>query len=406
VARFDFSLMCLRYSGTLHRPASYWATDIEELRLMKKKWFLACACVLPAFALADEVGHWYVTPSFGGVSVDNDRPVEDKDWLYGFAIGKHLTPAWSAELNVNGAQVGGGPLRSDLSLYGNSLDLLRVFNRDGVFSPYIGIGAGVLENDFSPGSNATDFMAQAGLGAFVQLWENSSGSTTLSLRPDLKARWDDTGAQGYLHDFIATLGFQLSFGAGRAPPPAPTEPPPPPPPPPAQTAPAPPPPPVAAAADSDKDGVIDDNDACPGTPPGVAVDARGCPQKGSITLEGVTFDVNSANLTGPSLPVLTEIAEGLKKYPRLKVELQGHTDNSGADAYNLTLSQKRANAVREYLLQQGVPSSQLTARGYGESQPIDSNTTAEGRAKNRRVVMFVLENPGDVQVQGEGQVQP
>jgi OmpA-OmpF porin, OOP family len=373
---------------------------------MKKKWFLACICALPTLALADEAGHWYVTPSFGGVSVDNDRPVEDKDWLYGFAIGKHLSPAWSAELNVNGAQVGGGPLRSDLSLYGGSLDLLRVFNRDGVFSPYIGIGAGVLENDFSPGPNATDFMAQAGVGAFVQLWENSSGSTTLSLRPDLKARWDDTGAQGYLHDFIATLGLQLSFGAGSPPPPAPAEPPPPPPPPPAQTAPAPPPPPVAAAADTDKDGVIDDNDGCPGTPPGVAVDARGCPQKGSITLEGVTFDVNSANLTSQSLPVLTEIAEGLKKYPRLKVELQGHTDNSGADAYNLTLSQKRASAVRDYLLQQGVPGSQLTARGYGESQPVDSNATAEGRAKNRRVVMFVLENPGDVQVQGEGQVQP
>jgi OmpA-OmpF porin, OOP family len=368
-----------------------------------KQWILAFVCAAPTLAAADEVGHWYVTPSFGGISVDNDRPVEDKDWLYGLAIGKHLSPGWSLELNANGAQVGGGPLRSDLNLYGNSLDLLRVFNRNGVFAPYIGIGAGVVEDDFSPGPNQTDFMAQAGLGAFIRLYENSDGSTQLSLRPDIKARWDDTGAQGYLHDYIATLGFQLSFGAATNKAPEPVAAPPPPPPPQA-AAPTPPPPPPPPG-DADKDGVTDDIDQCPNTPPGVAVDARGCPQKGSITLEGVTFDVNSANLTGQSMPVLNELAAGLKKYPRLRVELQGHTDNSGADAYNLTLSQKRANSVREYLLQQGVPGAQLSAKGYGESQPIESNTTPDGRAKNRRVVMLVLENPGDVQIQGEGQVQ-
>jgi OOP family OmpA-OmpF porin len=153
--------------------------------------------------------------------------------------------------------------------------------------------------------------------------------------------------------------------------------------------------------------VTDNIDQCPNTPRGAAVDAKGCPLKAkeSIVLEGVTFDVNSARLTMQSQPILNDVADGLKKHPRMKVELQGHTDDTGPDAYNLSLSKKRADAVREYLLTQGVPGTQLTAKGYGESQPLDNNKTPEGRSKNRRVVMYVIENPGDVQVEGEGKVQ-
>jgi OOP family OmpA-OmpF porin len=113
------------------------------------------------------------------------------------------------------------------------------------------------------------------------------------------------------------------------------------------------------------------------------------------------IELNSAELTVESRPILTRVAENLKKYPRLRVELQGHTDSSGSDEYNLKLSERRANAVREYLISQGVSSQQLLARGYGETQPIADNSTAEGRAQNRRVVMKVLENPGDVEVLGE-----
>src|SRR5436190_1327329 len=112
----------------------------------------------------------------------------------------------------------------------------------------------------------------------------------------------------------------------------------------------------------------------------------------------VTFDVNSAHLTGGSESILKGVADDLKKYPRLRIELQGHTDNSGADAYNLKLSQQRANAVREHLVEQGVPAASLMAKGYGESMPVESNDTPEGRAHNRRVVMTVIENPGDVEV--------
>ena len=74
----------------------------------------------------------------------------------------------------------------------------------------------------------------------------------------------------------------------------------------------------------------------------------------------------------------------------MSVEAQGHTDSQGSDAYNLRLSQQRAESVREYLVSQGVEPGRITARGYGESQPIASNDTADGRATNRRVTLRII----------------
>jgi OOP family OmpA-OmpF porin len=370
----------------LARPALRWSVP-------------ALVIAAPAIAAADEVGHWYIAPQIGGISVDNDRPLQDKDWLYGLAVGKAVNRGLNVEVNLNGSQIGGGPGRSDLSLYGGSLDLLGVFNRGGVVQPFLSAGLGVAQNDRpkSDGGDATDFMSQVGVGMFIKAWESGDGSRTFSLRPELKARWDDAGAEGHLRDYLGLLGFQFSFGS---PPPKPIEAAPPAPP-----APPPPPPPPPAPGDQDKDGVPDNVDKCPDTPAGVAVDAYGCTRKGSITLEGVTFEYNSANLKPESRSALDNVAADLKKYPRLKIELQGHTDSAGPDAYNLKLSQQRADSVRRYLVDQGVPESRLVAKGYGESQPIADNKTEAGRALNRRVVMSVLDNPGDVEVQGEGKVE-
>jgi OOP family OmpA-OmpF porin len=356
------------------------------------------ALMVPVVAGASDVGRTYVTPQAGVLRADRDRPVDEWNWLGGITFGHHFSEAISGEVTLNGtaldSEVAGIP---NLSVYGGSLDLLFVFGREHAFAPYLGIGAGALENQFTPGSDDQHAMGQVSVGAFWRLWE--SGSKSLALRPDFKARWDDAHSSGRLLDYIGTLGLQFSFGS--------EPPPPPPPPPPAAAAPLPSPPPAVPQAppDSDGDGVTDDRDRCPGTPAGVAVDADGCPQKGSITLEGVTFDYNSAQLTPTSLYVLDEVAEGLKKHPRLRVELQGHTDSKGSAAYNLALSERRANAVHDYLIKENVPSAQITAKGYGEAQPIADNATEAGRARNRRVVMFVLDNPGDVKVEGEGAVK-
>jgi OOP family OmpA-OmpF porin len=352
-----------------------------------------CALVLAAMptmpAMADDAGHWYLAPQVGGFWSDRDRNVEDEDWLFGLSAGKHLNDRWSLEANINTTRLE-APGGRDVSLRGTSLDLLRVFARDKAVSPYLTVGAGAVHSDLGTGPHDDQLMLQAGVGLLARVWRNESGTRTLSLRPEVKARWEDAGRFGYFRDYLATVGLQFSFGPQRvaeqpalpaAPAPAP--------------APAPRP---APPADSDGDGVVDSQDRCPGTPRGVAVDANGCEQKGSITLEGVSFELNSADLTAASLPVLARIAADLKKYPGLRVEVQGHTDSSGSDRYNLSLSERRAQAVRAYLIDQGVSSGQVEARGYGESQPIADNSTAAGRARNRRVDMKVLENTANVEV--------
>ena len=137
--------------------------------------------------------------------------------------------------------------------------------------------------------------------------------------------------------------------------------------------------------DSDGDGVVDRLDECPGTPRGATVDARGCERQ--LHLRDVTFEFDSAQLTAPAREYLNTIADTLIQRGRFAIEVQGHTDSVGADAYNLGLSQRRAESVRDYLVERGVPASRLKATGFGETQPIESNETEEGRALNRRVTL-------------------
>lgn len=146
--------------------------------------------------------------------------------------------------------------------------------------------------------------------------------------------------------------------------------------------------------DSDGDGVMDNADRCPNTPAGTTVDAAGCPalfQPGQTTLvlQGVTFATNKADLTPESKEILDRMAERFHGLmvpgATIKVEVAGHTDNVGSRAYNTRLSQARAESVKAYLVSKGVPADMLTAKGYGEDRPVDTNATVEGRANNRRV---------------------
>ena len=134
--------------------------------------------------------------------------------------------------------------------------------------------------------------------------------------------------------------------------------------------------------DDDKDGVENSLDKCPNTPAGIAVNSDGCPQ--TINLN-INFENNSYKVKEESLPKIEELANFLKKYKNYKAEIIGYTDNRGSYAYNKKLSQKRAEELKKLLIERGVERSRLKAIGMGELNPIASNDTPEGRAKNRRV---------------------
>ena len=107
---------------------------------------------------------------------------------------------------------------------------------------------------------------------------------------------------------------------------------------------------------------------------------------------GVNFATNKFNINSTSQETLDKLAGIFMEYPETKILVVGHTDSSGADDYNMSLSEKRANAVSDYLGTHGVSSSRITTRWFGETQPISDNSTAEGRAQNRRVNIAIMPN--------------
>jgi OOP family OmpA-OmpF porin len=145
-----------------------------------------------------------------------------------------------------------------------------------------------------------------------------------------------------------------------------------------------------AAADSDGDGVADDMDKCPGSPADKPVDAEGCTIV-SVVLKNVQFESNSSELTAGSSEALDKAVAEMDKYEHLRIEIQAHTDNTGDAGYNQSLSRKRAESVRDYMVHKGIAADRMEVKGYGESKPIADNNTREGRAANRRVELKIID---------------
>ncbi|RKZ28828.1 hypothetical protein DRQ36_09860 [bacterium] len=160
--------------------------------------------------------------------------------------------------------------------------------------------------------------------------------------------------------------------------------------------------------DTDGDGVWDEFDMCPDTPPGTIVNERGCLRKtrkpparadmerdfrdkGVFVTTEIFFEFNSDEITPESYPILDDIGEILQRNPDWRIEIAGHTDSIGTESYNKKLSQQRAKAVKNYLVKNfNIIRENLSAQGYGESTPIAENSTAEGRALNRRVEFKII----------------
>lgn len=168
----------------------------------------------------------------------------------------------------------------------------------------------------------------------------------------------------------------------------------------------------AQDGDEDDDGVFDRRDRCPGTPPNTPVHHNGCPIKEyagtpaeaepesiemveSVRVElDVKFDFNKSDVKEDSQADIKSLADFMKQYPQTTTTVEGHTDTVGSDAYNQGLSERRANAVRDVLVNQhGIESSRVSSVGYGESRPVADNDTDSGRAINRRVEAEVEAQP-------------
>ncbi len=348
----------------------------------------ACFAVVtarPAMAAdpAPAVDPWYVGLQGGMVFPDRAREEQNAGFA-GLRLGKVLGPDWNVELNALESRHSGNHGMPGLTLQQYSVDALRVFDRAARVAPFLRVGVGLLQDEPRGQENATSPMVEGGLGVIVHLWTSGDERYSFDLRPEVDARWDGCRNCGQsMTDGLIGIGFDLDIGGQAAePPPAPA---------PAPRAdviappPAPPPPPPAAAL-------------APAPRPSVAPPAA-LPPPEPIVLTRVHFALNSAQLKIESRAFLDRVAAGLQANPEIHVVLEGYTDSTGTAAYNLQLSRQRADAVRGYLIDRGVPAAQMSAEGMGKADPIATNRTAAGRQANRRTIMRVTSNPGGVPVQ-------
>lgn len=343
--------------------------------------------------------------------------VEDKEG-FGLSLGFRFTPAIGVEAHFarteTELEANSGDVRADRL----SLDGYYTFNAASKFSPYLllGVGEGRLKPDNS--NTITDTIVNGGLGAFYRFTDK------VALRMEAREVYN---SDEDLNDAVAMLGLEFSPGnkaeeAAAEPQPEPEQAP-------VEEVAA-----VAAVVaivDADNDGVADVADKCADTPAGVQVDADGCPLDGDkdgvadindkcpTTAEGVVvdetgcdkmlteainkqlsvvFDSGKSAVKNPDSQDFVEVAALLKQHPAITVEIQGHTDASGKKASNDKLSQARADAVKDVLTSKyGVDAGRISAKGFGSSQPVADNKTAEGRAQNRRVVAIIGGNIQKVQ---------
>jgi OmpA-OmpF porin, OOP family len=356
-------------------------------------------------AADNDAGMTYLAPMIQGLWLD-DLHVADDDFGAQLAFGRVLSPRWNLELSLSQSEHD-GVAGNDLTLQHAGLSVLRVFSPESRASPFLIVGAGTLREDPDAGERENLFAVDYGLGFLADLTRGDTRK--VQLRGELKGRRalsdrNDSGDETV--EYIAGIGIQFMWGGQPAPvEPAPVEEPAEPPPPPdadgdgvnddADKCPD-----TQAGAkvdasgcevdeDADDDGVADPADRCAATPAGTRVDANGCPITKEIRLERVFFDTGLATLRPESAETLDYAVRTLNANPGLDIEVGGHTDNRGPDALNLDLSERRAQAVLDYLRDRGVK-NQMSAKGYGESEPIADNATAEGRQENRRVVLRVL----------------
>lgn len=358
---------------------------------------VAGTIIFSSHALAEHTSdrRWHINPMGGYIWADNDRDsVEKFDGGVGqINIGKAVSEHFDIDLRLQYLDMG-----DFLDQTGAGLEATWLANRNAAITPLVSIGAGWLENNVKASNDSEDsWVADIGLGLQAKL--NNHG---MAFRGEVRQRWDDRDNEPDTYsDTLALVGLMIplgSVGDDHAQP--------------------------VAVLDSDNDGVADSKDACPGTPAGVHTDSVGCPvdsdQDGvadgadlcpntarGASVDGngcqrsqaaqapelivVHFDLDSAELSEAAKAKLRSISNRMIERKYIVAVATGYTDSTGTEKYNLALSRKRAESVRNYLIERGVRTANLIAKGVGEADPSASNDTDAGRAINRRVEVRLLD---------------
>jgi OOP family OmpA-OmpF porin len=343
----------------------------KQIKLLTAVLTISIASLVSSGASAD-AGQFYIAPGIQAMNFDNGTDL-DNDEGYFFGIGYDFTDRLSVELNTtdldpelpNGTEIDIDHWKVDV-LYGLDMNI-------GPLEPYVLTGFG---NSNFQGSN--DTLWNFGAGVNYKITDNISWRT--SARSLIYQKRDNEDS-----DFAVETALVFRFGGSSR-----------------RSSPAPAPAPVASTprapasppADADGDGVPDSQDDCPNTPRNYAVDENGCPiaieEVARVELQ-VNFEFDRAVVRDQYFDEIQEVADFMDQYSDVIIELEGHTDSVGTDAYNQGLSQRRADAVRDVLVGRfDVAGSRITARGFGESQPIASNATPAGREQNRRVITVII----------------
>lgn len=252
----------------------------------------------------------------------------------------------------------------------------------GGWVPYLTLGVGATRSEVSGGEKGSDPQYSFGSGIFYLFDHWGLRLDARYRKTEVASNLTPVGAEPVLDSFeelVVRFGGVMLLGNPPAPAPAPVE--------------------ETAMLDSDGDGVPDHLDLCPDTPPGVKVDERGCPIAADVGglaagtgFEPVYFDFDRDLIKPTERAKLDRTVKLVKENKGTKVALRldGHTDSIGSNQYNLALGERRAIAVKRYLVSQGIPAGDIVVNSFGETKPAADNETEAGRALNRRVEIFIV----------------
>lgn len=367
----------------------YYTKDNNEKVLLSS---LLCASMM--FAANSEY-KYEITPMIGGTYAEGNLDLDQNYGVGGLSLGFNLDESMFDQVEI-------GILNSlkdveyknstkDVTITRTFANLVKDYKLNDSISLYALAGAGVEWFSNKLSTNETSPFVDYGVGIKYALNE------TMSLKADIRHLIEtDNGDNNLLY----TVGLAIPFGKKAAPAPVIVE------------------KPVIKSEpkdsdndgiideedqcpnsaigakvnskgceiDSDGDGVVDSKDKCPNTPKGDIVDENGCSLKVNLN---INFATDSAIINNSYDSKIKKFADFLKAFPTVKGKIEAHTDSDGSEEYNQKLSEKRAAAAVKALEAYGVDSSRVSATGYGETKPVASNDTAEGKAANRRVEGFI-----------------